>query len=153
MEAISNEIFEQAVALLGNPDLSQEQAADELVAHGTNDLVASRLVTFIPEAFGIFLARQMEEEPSLPHSFGVRDKSGKSKLVPFDSEPIFVLAMHHAQTMYHQGTGDVLAAISLRGSIMKSINNAVESGLKLNTLQMVIAFGIPAEVYRPVTGS
>ena len=147
MEIVSPEILEQSVQLLGDPNLTQEQAADELITQGTDDLIASRLVAFIPEAFGIALISHMKVKTGFPSSFIVRDKMGKVESVLFSSEPVFVMALNRAQSMYHEGPRSVFVAISSRSSILKLINDALNRGATFDGSKIAIAFGIPAEIY------
>jgi len=147
MNGVSPELLEQAIQLLGEPNLTQEQAADDLVARGTDDRTASRLVSFIPEAFGIALASHIEGNPGFPSTFLARDKRGGSASVPFSSEPIFVQALLRAQTMFHEGPQNVFSAISSRSSIFKLIDHALNNELKMDGSKIAIAVGIPAEFY------
>jgi hypothetical protein len=148
METIPSEILEQAVQLLGNSDLSQEQAGDDLVTLGVDDMIASRLSAFIPEAFGAVLVSHMEGNLKFPSTFLARDRKGTSEAVLFASEPIFMLALNRAQTMYHEGPPNVFKAIALRSSAVKLINEALSKGMKFDSSTIAIAFGIPAEIYQ-----
>ena len=151
METVSNQVLEQAVALLGNRDLTQEQIEVNLCASGIKPETALRLVLLIPEAFGFTLAAHLNEKIAPIDTFSVREKDGKWVSVPFAAEPIFVSAMSAAQSVYHSGPRAVFQSIASRGSVMSGINNALIQGASIQGATMAIAFnGIPAETYPKV---
>ena len=76
METVSNEILEQAIKLLGNPDLTQEQIEASLCSTGIKPQIALRLALFLPEAFGFVLAAHMKEKIAPISTFSVQDRNG-----------------------------------------------------------------------------
>jgi hypothetical protein len=152
MEGVSHDLLEQAVRLLGNPDLSHDEVEEKLKADKVEDMVARRLCSFVPEAFGVVAVGHMPKKVIFPATFGAPDKQGHLEEFPFSSEPIFEQAKKKGETMYLENPRQAFDAVSARSSVMEIINEAMENGTDYEGAELAIETEVPAEVYRGEKG-
>jgi len=148
MESVSNKVLDQAVELLGNPDFSHEEVEARLQASGVKEIVAQRLASFIPEAFGMVAARHMKRKANFLTTFNAHNAKGESEEIPFSAEPIFAQATKKAAVMYAEGAGPVFEAISKRSSVTEVIEDALATKTFYDGVVVAIETGVAAEVYR-----
>jgi len=148
MESVSRKVLEQAIELLGKPELTQHDVEARLRASGVKEIVAQRLASFIPEAFGMVAAAEMKRKPAFQATFRACDEKGKPEDIPFSSEPIFGLAMSRAKAMYKEGSREVFDAVAKRSSVMEVITDANEKKSFYEGAVIAIETGVPAEAYR-----
>ncbi len=148
MESVSNKVLDQAVHLLGKPELSHEEVEAKLRDFGVKEIVAQRLASFIPEAFGMVAARHLKRKPTFLTTFSATNEKGESEEIPFSAEPIFAQATKRAAVMYAEGAGPVFEAISKRSSVTEVIQDAVNTKTFYEGAVVAIETGVAAEVYR-----
>jgi hypothetical protein len=149
MTPIPEETVRAAIFIIGTPEIEDEQIEKDVHALVDDDMAARRLIDWIPEAFGMVLVSHLSNKIVLPKTFSARSTNGKWFEMPFEVEPIFVVTLKMAQTIYHEGPRDVFRNVSRRSSMTNTVNNALNSGASLDggCLSGPALIGIPADVY------
>jgi hypothetical protein len=153
MEIVTPAILSQAIEIIGEIGISNEDIEARVSRLVSDAMTARRLIDFIPEAFGMVLLSHVGNgKVVMPTGFQARNKDEKWKSFPFSSEPIFVAAFTAAQTMFQNGPRVAFEAIANRSSTVQALNNALHQGANLDgaTFSGPALIGIPAEVYPPV---
>jgi len=122
-----------------------------MITYLLNATLARRLIDVIPEAFGFTFLAKMTPEVKLPSYFLARNTKNRWINIAFSRELIFTFALQVADKMLREGPRQKFEAISLRSSMVNTVNNALNQGANLaGALVGPPAFiGIPAEVYPP----
>lgn len=129
----------------GQPDLVEA----EILSLVGDEVLARRLIDWIPVAFGAVLIRHMELGLELPQTFTAKDLQGRWHEFPFSAEPIFVEAVNAASGYYHEGPRDVFAALAPAGCMVDAVNRALNAGADLTGASLAgpAMLRIPAEAY------
>ena len=149
MNAISVELIEQTISILGRAGISNEEIESEVLSIAQDQMLACRLIDWIVEAFGMVLVGHISSGIILPTTFLAKNSKGEFASLKFAVEPIFVETMKIAQRIYHEGPRDVFQNIALRSSMTTTVNNALNAGSSLDgaVLSGPALLGIPAETY------
>lgn len=146
----SEEHLQKAIAVLGRDGISGDEIEIEISAFVHEQMLARRLIDWLPEIFGIVLISHMEDI-NLPDTFGAQDKHGNWFRLEFKLEPIFQMAIKVATEMYHAGPRNTFGNIALRSAMVSTVSRVLnESGsLEGGYLSGPSLIGIPAEIYLP----
>lgn len=149
MAPIPHETIERAVAIIGTTGITKDEIEAQVLALVSDAMAARRLIDFIPEAFGLVLLSHLPAKLQLPDSFHARDAGGEMQTFNLNAEPVFIAAVQIGQRIYHEGQAELFQNVSLRSSMVNSVNNALNAGSRLENLVMSgpAFLGIPAEVY------
>lgn len=148
MNDISPALVAQAVALVGNDDLTEDELCLRLgeLLPNRRDMGIRRLRDCIPEAFGLILASHLCPTMTLPECFWACDATGTWKAIPLQAEPVFVHALPLAAHVFHQGPRAQFERIANMSAVMNTLNNALNCGASLEgcTLEGPQMHGLPA---------
>ena len=153
MERVPEGILEKVVNLMGSASLSEDELRNEAFALLGDQMLARRVLNFVPEAFGAMLIGHIPGMITrLPRTFSVCAADGKWHELPFPEEPVFAQAVQLAKRLAHQGDGEVFETVSKRSSLFSLVNKSLGAGKEPEDIGMpALAFvGIPAEIYLPV---
>ncbi|MFO1041111.1 MAG: hypothetical protein U0941_04950 [Planctomycetaceae bacterium] len=149
MEVISNETLMASIQILGVEDIDDCEI-DERISKLVNEpITIRRLVDWPPEAFGLVLI-SYAWKVNLPKTFSAFDARRRPIEFPFECEPVFTASVAIAQEMYHNGPRELFKAVAIRSSMLRTIDNALNSGASVDggTLSGPALIGIPAETYQ-----
>jgi len=149
MESITNQTIRHSIVHMANCDLNQgseEAAIAELVR---SEMAMRRIVDWVPEAFGIFFIAQQFPKIILPTTFSAQKQDGNWQEYPFKCEPVFVTSLDIAKEIYTKGPSQVFESITLRSSMVGTVNKSLESDVCLDNavLSGPALLGIPADTY------
>lgn len=146
----SEDHLQKAIAVIGRDDISDDEIEVEIAAFVHEQMLARRLIDWLPEVFGIVLISHLGEI-DLPTTFSAKDKRGHWIELEFELEPIIQIAAKVATEMYHTGPRNTFSNIALRSAMVGAVNRVLnESGsLDGGHLSGPALIGIPAEIYRP----
>jgi len=148
MNSISESTLERVVDILGSGSSSEDEIEDEVLNLIGDDILARRVLDWVPEAFGALLLGHIDGL-TLPTTFSVCSRDSTWRELPFSAEPIFAQALRFAMQLAHGGAGGVFEAVAKRSSLLAAVNNALNTGKSPG--QIVLSgpafVGIPAEVY------
>jgi hypothetical protein len=148
MFAVPVETIRQVIAILGAEGITEGEVEARVAALVQDNMVARRLIDWIPEAFGFILVSHTGKF-NLPTSFSAKAADGRWVKFDFKTEPIFGEALQLGAEMYHSGPRNLFGSIALRSSMVAAVNNALNAGASLegSTLSGPAVIGIPAETY------
>ncbi|MBX3743286.1 MAG: hypothetical protein KF712_20035 [Akkermansiaceae bacterium] len=147
MTTPSPELIKEAAAILGE-DLTKEESEARIRILTDDPMLATRLVEWIPEAFGTAAVSRMGKV-IFSNTFQVRDSGGRWITLPCSAEPIFTQAMEMTDEYTRGGREDVFLHIAGRSAVFSSAASALEAG---QTLDGAVSSGpafvsLPAEIY------
>jgi hypothetical protein len=147
---IPPEIIQRAAEIIATEGISNDEIKAQVGALVDDPVDARRLLTWIPEAFGMTLVASLGDV-TLPRDFTARDAQGKARSFPLTSEPIYLAALELARAAEPRDTFPGFSNIAFRSSIFHTANNALDAGLDLADLTFSgpSLIGIPAEIYGP----
>jgi len=147
---LSEELLQNAVAVLGRDGISDDEIKVEIAALAQEQMLARRLIDWLPEVFGIVLISHTVDI-HLPNTFSAQDKQGNWFQFEFRCEPIIQIAAKVATEMYHAGPRNIFSNIALRSVLLGVVGRVLnESGsLDGGYLSGPALIGIPAEIYLP----
>ncbi len=135
------------VDLLGDSDLTDDEIEQKVVRLTGDEMLARRLIDWIPEVFGYVLIGHLGRF-TLDATFQAKSASGEWKSFDISSEPIVAAAGKMAVAMFHDGPRDDFQRISGRNSTLDAVNNALNANPNASgTLSGPAFVGIPASVY------
>ena len=145
---LSEELLQNAIAVLGRNGISDDEINVEIAALAQDQMLARRLIDWLPEVFGIVLISHMGDI-GLPNTFSAQDKHGNWFQLEFKLEPIIQIATKVATEMYHAGPRNIFSNIALRSALLGVVGRVLnESGsLDGGYLSGPALIGIPAEIY------
>jgi hypothetical protein len=146
MQSVTSEqLLEIADLLASLSDVEVEARALQVLGQ---PMLARRAVDWLPEAFGLVLARHLAEVV-LPTTFKARDRSGAWVEIPLSRDPIFGEALKLAIHTYHEGPRELFANLATRSSVVGVVSQALNSGADLDGAQLspLCMLGLPAEQY------
>ncbi|HSI62277.1 MAG TPA: hypothetical protein VLE43_04140 [Candidatus Saccharimonadia bacterium] len=148
LPSVPSSLIKEAIVLLGTEDLDDATLESRMLESAGDDMLARRLIDWIPEAFG-YVAISHVGKVTILNEFQAKNAKGKWRTLPMKAEPIFAPALLEAQEMFHDGPRDVHLRIAMRSACLNSINNALNGGAKIDgaTISGPALIGIPAEVY------
>ena len=146
----TEELLQKAIAVIGRDGISEDDIEVEISAIIEEQMLARRLIDWLPEIFGIVLVSHMGDI-HLPNTFSAKDASGNWIELEFDVEPIVQVAARLATEMYHAGPRNTFSNIALRSSMVDAVNRALNQQESLNGARLSgpALIGIPAEIYLP----
>jgi hypothetical protein len=148
MTPVPPDILEEAIAILGSEQITNEGIESKVAALVSDSMTARRLIDWIPEAFGIVLVSHMAKVV-LPTKFSAKSSNGRWEDFKFEREPIFTSSIIAAQHIYHNGPRYLFQNIAVRSSTFKCANQLLNAGESLEGAAVggPALIGIPAEVY------
>jgi hypothetical protein len=114
---LSEELLQNAIAVLGRDGISHDEIEDEIAALAQEKMLARRLIDWLPEVFGIVVISHMGDI-RLPTTFGAQDRDGNWFQFEFRCEPIIQIAGRVATEMYHAGPRKSFTNIALRSALL-----------------------------------
>lgn len=139
-----DDLVQRAISIMASrPEIDDAMIAELRTVAG-DDMLARRLIAWIPEALGhVYLARRGLDP--VPATFGVRDALGNPRELPVDAEPLYRqitrmatdLPALHVENLAHRSSA--FSAVDALISDGGDISDAVLSGPAL--------ISIPAEIY------
>lgn len=144
---------QKAIDLMSRTALAGGDVDVAVTAEFPDDVMASRLLNFIREAFGtVFILHLDGKAPILPQNFQVMALAGQWKQVPFSHEPVFAIAVRQAQEMYHSASRANFMAIAMLSATYAIVEQAAEKGVSIAgaTFGAPCIGGVPAEIYPPM---
>jgi hypothetical protein len=146
----TEEQLQKAIAMIGRDGISEDEIEVEISALAEEQMLARRLIDWLPEIFGIVLVSHMVDI-HLPNTFSAKDERGNWIELDFKVEPIVQIAARVATEMYHAGSRNTFSNIALRSSMVDVVNRAVKQLESLNGARLSgpALIGIPAEIYLP----
>ncbi|WP_295748283.1 hypothetical protein [Undibacterium sp.] len=150
LSLLSEEHLQKAIDVIGRDGISDDEIEVEIFAFAQEQMLARRLIDWLPEIFGIVLVSHMGDI-HLPNTFSAKDKRGKWIELEFKVEPIVQIAVKVATEMYHAGPRNTFSNIALRSSMVNVVNRALNQSESLNGARLSgpALIGIPAEIYLP----
>lgn len=148
MLTVSDEQLEKIAMLVGAESADDEQLEFRVVTLVQDPMLAKRLISWLPEAFGIVLIPHIDSV-ILPKTFRAKNKRGEWVEIDLDAEPIFRPAVQLATHMYHNGPRSIFSNIATRSAIVDAVNRALNEvgSIQGATLSGPALVGIPAEIY------
>lgn len=148
MQPIAPALVAETIDIIGAGSFTDGQIEEKVLALAGDAMTARRLIDWIPEAFGVALARRLGKV-TIAKTFSAKNAQGKWKSIPMTAEPVFVVALEAALKMYQEGPREKFINVARRSSIFNAINNALNAGASLDGAAMSgpALIGIPAEVY------
>ena len=135
---------------MGCRSLSEDELESEAFAMLGNQMLARRVLDFVPEAFGAMLIGHIPGMITrLPRTFSVCAADGEWRELPLSEEPVFAQAVQLAMRLAHHGDSEVFEVVSKRSSLFNLVNKSLSAGKEPKDVGMpALAFmGIPAELY------
>jgi hypothetical protein len=152
MPQIAPEIVKQAISILGEEGILDDDLEGRVLALCGEQMLARRLIDLLPEAFALVFVRHLAKV-NLPRTFSARNRRGKWVEFELSVEPIFPVAVQLGAEIYHAGPREIFRNIVMRSSIVGAVNKALADGSSLEgaTISGPALIGIPAETYLPKT--
>lgn len=148
MLTVSDAQLEQVAMLMGAESPDDEHLEFRVATLVQDPMLAKRLISWLPEAFGIVLITHIDSV-ILPKTFSAKSKRGKWVEIDLGAEPIFRSAVQLATHMYHNGPRSVFSNIATRSAMVDAVNRALNEVRSIQgaTLSGPALVGIPAEIY------
>jgi len=148
MLAVSKEQLEKVAGLMGAENADDEQLESLVVTFVGEPMLAKRLISWLPEAFGMVLISHMDSV-ILPKTFSAKSERGNWVELDLNAEPIFQPAVQLATHMYHNGPESTFSNIATRSAVVAAVNRALNEVRSLHgaTLSGPALINIPAEIY------
>lgn len=142
------EQLRKAIEILGSESTDEDAIEAQVEALVGDPMLARRLVSWIPEAFGIVLVSHLGKV-NLPKTFSAKSAAGKWVRLDLDAEPIFRGTLPLAAAMFKSGPRETFRNIATRSSALDAANNLLNAGGSIDgaTLAGPALIDIPAEVY------
>lgn len=150
LSLVSEELLLKAIDVIGRDGISDDEIEVEILVLAQEQMLARRLIDWLPEIFGIILVSHMGEI-QLPTTFSAKNKRGKWIELEFKVEPLVQIASMVATDIYHAGPRNTFSNIALRSCMVDAVNRALNESRSLVGAQLSgpALMGIPAEIYVP----
>ncbi len=152
MLSISDRLLEEVADIIGLDDIDDDAVEHRVAALVLDQMLARRLIDWLPEAFGMVLVSHMAKV-ILPETFSAKDKYGNWVQFDLKVEPLFQSATQLAVRIFHDGPRSTFSNIVRRSALLGAANSALNNGQSLDGARLAgpALIGIPAEVYLPVS--
>lgn len=140
--------LQQAIAILAQEDLSDDDIEERMAALASDPMLARRLIAWLPEAFGLVLISGMDGVDP-PAAFSARDHRGRWREFAFDAEPLLPMALVLASEMFGAGPRYSFGRIAQRSAMVAAVSQVLQQdgGLHGARIPGPALQDVPAEVY------